>query len=143
MKAPRRGRKSFSSAGTAKLILNHNPQFIGRQILKWDLAPVYENGGRALHAERVPTLSILHNTVCDQIALDVTFIAFDVNSDLFCISFEDRSHIKLFFPVVLVIVDHMVHLPELPMQPRGFSRRRCRQRVLVSWHQRKLSERDL
>src|SRR6185436_13342539 len=115
-------------------------EFICRKIFKIHFATIYEDGGRTLHTHRVAALSILHDPVRHRITVDIAFESIDINADLFRVAFKNRSHIKLFFPVVLVIVDHMVHLPELALQSGGFSGRCGRQCVLVSWHKRELAE---
>ena len=50
---------------------------------------------------------------------DGLWAAFD--PDLLRVTFEDRTHVKLFLPIGLMLVEQIVHLPKLSLKSGGFS----------------------
>src|ERR1044072_7324912 len=91
----------------------------------------------------MPALAVRKDSLRDEVAVHVAFVALNIETKLFRVAFKDGAHVKLFLPIVLMLVDQIVHLPKLALQSGGFSGCRGGQRVLVRRHERKLAKSDL
>src|SRR6185369_2202707 len=91
----------------------------------------------------MPAFPIVKDSLSNSFTVNVFLIPFDIESNLFCVALKDWAHVKRFMPVFLILVNEIVHLPELTLKP-GSLGRTCRgDSVLMRWRERKLSKRYL
>src|SRR6476661_8059686 len=88
----------------------------------------------------MPAFPIIKDSLGNSFSVNVFLKPFDIESNLFCIALKNWPHIKRFVPVLLILVNQIVHLPELTLKP-GSLGRTCRgDRMLMRRRERKLSK---
>src|SRR5437762_5624629 len=122
-----------------ELVVDKRLQLIGRdERLEGHLFAIQENRRRSLHAERMATLAVEKNAALNYLACVVSLKLRDIETNRFCVALENRTHIESPMPILLVLVNHVVHFPELALQRSRFSSVRSGERMRVSRHERKL-----
>src|SRR4030095_14789758 len=88
----------------------------------------------------MPPFPVKEDSLGNAFAVHIPLKAFDIETDLFCVAFEDWTHVKRVMPGLLIFVKQIVHLPELTLKASSLSRTCRGNSVLVSGHERKFSK---
>src|SRR5947209_12725995 len=102
------------------------------------MATVYEDRRRALNSQQFSTLNIRIHTRLNFITIQVAREAINVQSKHSRVLNEDRARVFCYGPAKLILVEHVVHLPEMSLKSSGLGCVRGQLRVLVHGLKREL-----
>ena len=88
----------------------------------------------------MPTLAIQKDAPLNYFIGVVSPELLQIQTDLGCIAFEYRAHIKSLVPVFLVFINHVMHFPKPALQSGSFGGACSGKRVLMRGDQRKLTK---
>ena len=86
------------------------------------------------------TFAIKKDAPLDYLARVVTRELLHIQSNAFCVSFENRAAHQTPHASLSDFIDHVMHFPKLALQPGGFRGACSRERMHVSRHQRKFAK---
>ena len=124
----------------SKLGFNKRLQFCGIERWERNFTTIKKNCGRAFHSQRVGALAIQEDAPFNYFTAVVSPELLQVQTDLGCIRFEYRAHIKSVVPVFLVFINHIVHFPEFSLKTGSLGGTRGRERMHMSGHEGKLTK---
>ena len=104
---------------------------------------IQKDRGRARYTQRSASLKISTNLLINLIAVHVRGELINLQVELPRIRNERRTRIVLVFPLVLVAIKSVVHLPELILITRGLRGVGRRHRILVDPRQWKMMKDNL
>src|SRR5919199_2318523 len=128
----------FSLARLLEQDVNPLAQSIGVGRLGLELATVDEVCRRGIDADRAAATEPGHHARIRLRPVHVPHESIGIESELARVSDEDRTRILRIAPFGLIAVDHIVHLPEMTLQPGGFGGMCGGHRILMNAGQREL-----
>src|SRR2546421_1637609 len=132
----------FESGMGSEFSVDDSSKLVGRERFKRNLTTIKKDCWCTRYSQRVRALSIQENPLLNNLAANVALELLKIQTDLSAIPFEDRPHVKSLVPGFLVLVNQIMHFPELALQARRLGSSCGSQRMGMGGHQRKLTKND-